>query len=528
LVQVWLLGLLGCAREKVHPQKGKPVESEERIASEPRPDVLRIQVDYLPAQLNPLVSLDIWCQRVTLHTLFEPLVTVGREGAVGPHLAAKMEVKNGGRLFIFRLRPKVQFHDGRPLTSADVKFTLEKLIGRNPPSEMLKSELADVAEIRDPEPQTVEIMLQRPNYLLPAVLAEVGIMPAHLYNRFGLRNPKLNWMPVGTGPYRAESRKDKDTLTLVRNERYWGHPARISRLIFISIGDPARALTTLRNGELDILSSLHSSYYPEQISASRLKSNYQTIRIHPYRLRVMLYNHRHRVLRDRRVRLAIERLTDRDRLVRTVRHQLGQVLSAPLWPLSRWIDATIHPRSYERPAAAKLLDQAGWQDPKGTGKRQRAGVPLKLKILRSRESSEMDTAAQMLRVELRAAGIEAEVETADFGYLKTQLRRGRFEIALIGLAPRPEEDLSLMLHSKGELNYGGYSNPMVDALLESMRNTAGLEERQRSAQRLHRLLYEDPPFTVLYAPIELMMVHRRIKGLANNGRWPRLSSLYWD
>ena len=248
------------------------------------------------------------------------------------------------------------------------------------------------------------------------------------------------------------------------------------------------------------------------------------MRLHPYRMRLMIFNSRRGPLKDRRVRLALVRLADRQRMVRSIRKGMGQVLSAPLWPLSQWYNRTIHPLSLNRKAAAKLLDAAGWRSRRGK-KRYRLGWPLKLTILRSRESNEMAEAAQILKQEMTAVGLDVDVQVGDFGFVQTRLKRGTFDVALLGLAPRQESDLSPWLHSKGAYNYGGYSNSQVDALLDTMKLTRRADKRLPLARRLHRLLHDDPPFSVLYAPIELMMVNRRVRGLANNGRWPTLVGL---
>jgi peptide/nickel transport system substrate-binding protein len=490
--------------------------------------VLRVQVDHLPTQLNPLVSFDLWCQAVTLHTIFEPLVTLQASGVVQPHLASGIEVKAGGRVVVLTLRKGVLFHDGRPMTSTDVRFTLDRLIGRNAPSDLFKIELGDVDEVRAPDEHHVELSLRKPSSLLPAILAEIPILPAHVHGRFGLRNPKHNWMPIGTGPFQVVERKTRDLVLLARNERYWGQAPRLAQLQFVAISDPSRALAALRNNELDIISSLYPGYYPEQLAAGRVKDAFRVLRIHPYRMRILLYNTRHPALRDRRVRAALERLVDRDRIVRISRNKLGQVVSAPIWTLSSWYDGSIHAHSFDRAAALRLLEAAGWQDPKATGHRTRAGHPLRLRILRAKEAGEIAEAANVLKADFRGAGIDATVESADFGFLKLQLRRGKFDLALLGLAPRVGSDLSPLLHSRGALNYGAYSNPNLDAYLDAMRLAVLPDERRRIGQRLHRMLQDDPPFTVLYAPIELMVVARRVRGLANNGRPPRYSALWLD
>ncbi len=480
-------------------------------------------MDHLPTQLNPLVSNDIWCMRIMLPTVLEPLLTLSTGGGIIPRLASKVEMKRGGRILSITLRPGVQFHDGRPLTSTDVKFTLDKLRTRNSPSRLLKIELADLTAVRAPRPDHVDLILRRTNYLFPYLLAEIPILPAHLHGRFGIRNTNLNAAPIGTGPFKIAERPDKETLVLTPNKHYWGTPARLDEIRYRSISDPAKALTALRNGELEVLSRLHPGYYPEQLKTPRIKKRFRALRLHPYRLRLLTYNLRKRSLQDRRVRRALDHLINREEMIRQITNGLGKRLSAPLWSLSRNFEQKIHPYPYDRHRAAKLLDAAGWSS-KG-GKRSKQGHPLAFTLLYSRGSPAMDKAARIIKKEFTAAGVALKIEAADFGFIQARMRYGRFDLTLMGLAPTPEADLSVLFHSRGRLNYGAYSRPLVDSLLESIRRTPRLETRQSIYRRLHRILHEELPSSVLFAPIEVMVVSRRIKGLANNGRWPRMVNL---
>ncbi|MCC6749486.1 MAG: hypothetical protein IT371_17610 [Deltaproteobacteria bacterium] len=485
---------------------------------------LVVQVERLPAHLNPLLaSADVWCQRIALHNLVEPLVRRTGAGRFVPQLAERVDVLDGGRRYRFTLRSGVRFHDGRPLTAADVRFTLEKVTGRHPPSELLKLELGDVREVRERDERTVELELARPNLLLPAVLAEVGILPAHVYNRLGIHGGRLGRQPVGTGPFRLKSWSDRENLVLERNAAYWGRPASVATVVFHAISEPARALAALRNGEVDLLPQLYPGYYPEQVDPARLQQRFRVYRIHPYRPRVLLYNTRHPALKDRRVRLALSHLLNPAQIVRMARNDLGQVVSAPLWPLSAWYDASIHAHATDRAAAARLLDSAGWGGAAGAVRR-RKGAPLRLRLLLAKDSP-LREVAMRLRGELRAEGLELTVEVADFGYLTAMLKRGRFDLALAGLALRPEADLSFLLHSKGALNYGGYASTAVDGLLDALRAAPLEADRVRLARRLHRALHEDPPMTVLFSPVEVMLASRRVKGIAGDGHWPLLTEL---
>ena len=521
--------VLACGRKSSPPPAPdlKVAKAPDPEPSTPKnePHRLRIQVDHLPQYLNPLVTHGRWCHRITMGVIFDPLVKVNVAGGYRPHLASKFEVLDHGRRIRLTLRSDVQFHDGRPLTSADVKYTLQKVMARNSPSPLIRLELADLRDVRIPSKQKVDLLLHRTNHLLLAVLAEIPILPAHLYSRRGLRAGKLNKAPVGTGPFVVESRETHDTLVLRRNDDYWGTKPRMEQLVFKGIPDPSRALSALRNGEVDMISNLYLGYYPKQVSKASIKRRFRVLRVHPYRMRLMLFNNRRRPFKDRRVRLALVRLADRQRMVRSIRGGMGRVISAPLYPLSNWYNRTIHPYSLNRRAAARLLDAAGWKKIRPRRWRSRLGWPLKLNLLRSRESEESVEAAQIIKQELNNSGISVNVQAGDFGFVRARMKKGRFDLALVGLAPRHEGDLSPWIHSKGAFNYGAYSNPRVDSLLTTMRLARHPEARLTLARRLHRLLLDDPPFVVLYAPIELMMVSRRIKGLANNGRWPTLVGL---
>ena len=513
----------GC--DESRPAHAPDAAASQKAALEPSAardtETLRIQVDFIPRLLNPLITHDRWCHRITMGTIFETLVRANVKGGFRPHLASKVEIFDHGRRLRFTLRPGILFHDGRPLTSTDVKYTLERVASRKSPSRQLRLELADLKKIRTPSKRIVDLLLYKTNHMLLSVLAEIPILPAHYYSRRSLRSAKLNRLPVGSGPFAAETRDGKGTLVLRRNDSYWGLKPKIKHLVFRAIPKPATALSQLRNNELEILSNLYLGYYPKEVSKASIKRRFKLMRLHPYRMRLMIFNTRRGPLKDRRVRLAMVRLADRQRMVRSIRKGMGQVLSAPLWPLSLSYNRTIHPFSLNRKAAAKLLDAAGWRARRGK-RRYRLGWPLKLTILRARESNEMAEAAQILKQEMTAAGLDVDVQVGDFGFVRTRLKRGNFDVALLGLAPRQQPDLSPWIHSKGAYNFGGYSNTQVDALLGTMKLTRRAEMRLPLARRLHRLLHDDPPFSVLYAPIELMMVNRRVRGLANNGRWPIL------
>ncbi|MCK5797540.1 MAG: hypothetical protein KAI47_10175, partial [Deltaproteobacteria bacterium] len=255
----------------------------------------------------------------------------------------------------------------------------------------------------------------------------------------------------------------------------------------------------------------------------RFKARFALHRIHPYRLRVLLFNTARRFLGDRRLRLALVQGINRPQILRGVRGHLGRLLSAPIWPLSPWYDRTLHPRSFDRKAAERWLDRAGWRGGRG-GKRWRVDRPLKLRLLRARGETPRRV-AEMVTKDLAAIGVEVGIDVADFAFFRTLLRRGHFDLAVLGLALGRDDDLMAYVHSKGRMNHGHFKNPAIDTMLDALAKTAVGTDRTRDGRSLHRLLFEDPPMVVLYEPIELMVVNRRVLGLSDDGRWPDLATL---
>lgn len=493
------------------------------FAAEPVPRTLAVQLDALPPHLNPVLGdIDAVGYALAQHNLLEPLVERRPGGQIRTMLAERMTVTQGGRVYRFALRKGIRFHDKTALSSRDVAFTFRQLLETPWVNTLKRTQLGRVREIRTPDPHTVEFQLSAVDTLFPALVAEVGILPAKTYAALGPGAWRQKII-VGTGPFELVQR-DLSGVIFRRNEHYWGRAAKMERIVFKTIADPAQALAALSNGEVDVISRLHPEYYPQQVSTDSFRRRFAAYRIDSDNMRIMLYNVRRGPFKDRRARFAMSYLMPRQRLVKDHLRGLGKLLDGPFASGSSWRDpAMAEPRPFDKDRAERTLAGAGWEYSPRRKVRHRLGHPFRPKIIYTKGSATV--VANALGESIRAVGGTPQKQPADFGYLLQQLRKGRFEIAIMGWAPTPGSDLRPWIHSEGTLNYGGYSNPYVDSLLDALSHQGDPVRRAEIGRRLHRALHDDPPLSVVYVAQQVAVANRRVKGFTDNAAWPRLSQL---
>jgi peptide/nickel transport system substrate-binding protein len=223
------------------------------------------------------------------------------------------------------LEPDVTFHDGRPLTTSDVQFTLDSVRDASKHLDHLRAMLDDVEAIELITSHEIRLRLKRPSGWVLRALAEIPIMPMHVYDGSMIAGGAL----VGTGPWKLVSNKN-GVVHLTRFENYWGkHPA-IADLEFVYQPDAAIALTAAKRGELDIVPALIPAHWPEQASAPGVASTFRPLELAPPRLRYFAFNATR--IDDARVRHALSLLIDRRAIARRVFDGLSRPALWPIWP----------------------------------------------------------------------------------------------------------------------------------------------------------------------------------------------------
>jgi len=508
---------------------GSPALVEAAAASEPearaaRGHTLRIHVDAEPGRLNPLVAPSLWARRIALGTIFEPLLRYVPPDAQGParyapRLARSWRVAASGLELRIELEPDVTFHDGKPLTAGDVQFTLDAVRDPRRAIDHLRPLLDDVEAIELVGPHEIRLRLKRPSGWVLRALAEIPILPMHVYDGSLLAGGAL----IGTGPWRLVSSKG-GMVHLARYDRYWAGRAAIADLEFVHEPDAAVALREAKRGGLDLIPALIPAHWPEQANAPGIVAGFHPIELDPPRLRYLAFNAARSPLDDPRVRHALALLIDRRTIARRVFDGLARPALWPIWPGGPINGAEAAVPEFDPAAAARLLDAAGWTDsePKD-GIRDRAGKQLRLVMIGGDKPAPRDASGPPVKVErdyfveaARRLGVVIDVKTGGEAWLDKRLADASYDLAELAWSGMVDGDPAPLV---------GHGSPRIDRALDALAAAWDPAERARLAPELAAGLAEAWPLAGIVADAPQGLVAKRLRGVRVWDGWIDLSQL---
>jgi len=475
-----------------------------------------VALDSTPVTLDQLRGVDLSGEHIR-QLLFNSLVRKNEKFDYVGELASDIVKADSGLSYIFRLRGGVKFHNGKALTSRDVKYTLETLLRSDSPKAIDFFEgVADkhrlyengyISAIETPDGRTVVIRLRSPWLNLLANLVPVGIIPQDSTPEEQQRQP------LGTGFYKFVRHDElQQSLDFEAFEEYWGGAPAIKKLRVRVILDTNTLQAELRSGGIDLAAV--GILQPEDYQVLEQDPNLKVTEFPSSHLVYLLFNTQDEVLKDARVRRAIAHAINRESIVNDLLR--GQVRVAySVLPEESWAYHPGQTYGYDPEAAKRILQEAGYAGPKALTK------PISFMI--NTGSSLTRRYATVIENSLRDVGVPAEVDPVEITELLDNLRKGRFQMATgrwVGGNQDPIFLRSLFL-TGARFNRGRYSNPELDRILK---RAAATDDRGRGrelyVQAQEIISREVPMFPLWYAA--QMVVARKNVGNINvdmSGDW---------
>jgi peptide/nickel transport system substrate-binding protein len=433
---------------------------------------------------------------------------------------------DGGMDVVWKLRPGVRWHDGTPLTSADVKFTVDAINGPhyNPES---TDGFDRIASVDTPDPLTA-VVHYREVYAPYDIQFIRGMLPRHVLDGRDIdRAQDYNRNPLGTGPYRVAEWKAGEYILLERVPDYWrgaGYP-RIRRLMFRFVANTNTRINQLKSGEVHVVALVPWDKFREisglpSIVVHRTPGNaYEHVTLNERQVPAF---------GDVRVRRALLHALDRESFTRTILDGLAPVAHGPIQPVSWAYTAAIARYGFDPDAARRLLDDAGWRTG-ANGIRQRDGKPFAFTLITQAGFATRENIAQAIERQLRDVGVDVRVELHDGTAISTLWFEGRFEAMLHWWQMPADPELTMFFAADRtppagrNINY--YKNDELTALLYASDRTVDREERKRLLQRAQVMVAEAVPELPLYSITRLDAVPATLLHFKGN---PTNTGIFWN
>ncbi|HEV7473859.1 MAG TPA: ABC transporter substrate-binding protein [Pyrinomonadaceae bacterium] len=471
-------------------------------------------------------SVDAASERVRT-LMFNSLVRKDEKFDYVGELASDIKRSDDNLSFTFTLRDGVKFHDGRPFTSADAKYTLDLVFS----SSFAKSasfyegtgsaRTSYIKSVEAPDPRTLVVTTVKPWTGLLSNLVPVAIIPKDSYENLkahpGTAITDLNGEKIyGTGPYKFKSYDNsQQVLDLEANPEYWEGAPHIPNLRVRVISDTNALQAELRSARVDI-APLPTSLSPDAVKLLGQDPKLQVRQFKGSNIYVLTLNCSQPPLNDVRVRQAIAYAIDREGMIRDL--LLGQdFIAHAILPEESWAYHPGQKYSFDPTQAKKLLDEAGLKDPDGDGPQLRFLKPLVFKVSGSNVSGK--NYAGVIQNYLKNVGVPMSIETAELNTLFDELRRGNFQIFYgqwVGGNQDPIffKDLyatsEIPTETRASRNRSRYSNKQVDDLIKEAINTFDREKARDMYARIQEIVGREVPILPLWYQANIVIAQKNV------------------
>ena len=307
------------------------------------------------SKFDPHLSTALWDIAVTFN-LFDNLTSRHPDGKLYPGLATEWKAVNP-TTWQFKLRTGVKFHTGDPLTSSDVKFSIERAMDANVKGSLVRTVFTSVDRVESPDAQTVNFHTQKPDPLLPARLGFYGgqIMPKAYFDKVGA--DEFNAKPIGSGPVKFVSWVKDDRVVLDANRDYWGGKIDADRLIFRPIPETPPRIAALLRGEVDIITKVS----PDDVDRVAKNATTKVEGVLYGGLYVLGVNSKIPPLDNAKIKQALSLAIDREAIAKELWRGQGIVPSGPIAKGDTHFDESLPPLKYDPTLAKQRLKEGGYK-----------------------------------------------------------------------------------------------------------------------------------------------------------------------
>ncbi len=443
---------------------------------------------YEPQNLDNTAGAGQGINEAFNNNVYEALFRLADSGAVEPVLAKSYKVSDDGLTYTFTLQSGVKFHSGDPLTSKDVKFSIERVTSAESKSSR-KNSLKPIAGIETPDDATVVIKLSSRSISLPYNLSYVWIVNDTATN--------LTATEDGTGPYELEDWRRGSSLALTRFDGYWGTKPSNGDVVFQYFTEATALNNALLTGSVDIITSVQS---PDSLKQFQTNKDFTVAEGKSTTKLLLAYNDRVAPFDNVKVRKALARAVDDSKLLKAVWGDHGTLIGSMVPPTDPWYIDLTKTDAYDPASAKALLAEAGYPN----------GFSF---TIDTPNYDPHPIAAQFLQTELAKVGVKVNINiiTANEWYSKIY-KAHDFQATL----QEHVNHRDIVFYGNPDF-YWGYNNPKVVDLIKQAEASTTTDEQTAKLKEANQIIAEDAASNWIYLYPQIVVSVKSVSGYPING-----------
>jgi len=453
------------------------------------------------------------------------------------HNNKKAILKNS--VYYFTIRDGVKWHDGVNFTVEDIKFSFDTIMNGYVDAAPLRSYYNDIKQLQIVDKQTVKFVYGKSYFLSLNLCGGIPIFPRHVYKpeQFGsdkeafgkyFNESQINRNPIGNSCYRFISWEKGKNIVLQKVNDYWASTANLpywkkgqpylDKIVFTIINNKTSALKELQNGNVDMDLDIEPDiwFMPQTTNrefTSKFVRAYNIVPMYSY----IGWNMDKVFFKDRKVRQAMSHLIPLEKIAKDIHRGLVLQVTGPFYINGPIYDHSLKPYDFSLKKAKKLLRETGWVDHDGDGIIDKDGLEFEFEYLIHNGRDYHQKIADIIKESIERAGIKMLIRKIDWTIFAQTVADRKFDAVRFAWGSGIDDDPYQIWHSSQIENHGsnyvGYRNPTVDQILEQGRETFDPIARWSLYRQLHRILYEDQPYTFMFCFQTLIFYNNKFRNV---------------
>lgn len=496
-----------------------------------------------PPSLHPITATDA-ASRVVLNYVTDTLLTRDSQTYEWkPRLAEKWEISKDAKTFTFKLRSGLQFHDGKPLTAEDVKFSFDAIFEPQYNAARLRPYYENIEKLEVIDPLTVKATVKTPYFLNFDVIAgSLTILPKHIYSDVE-KSKKMNREIIGAGPYQLKSFQRGQRIVLKKFDQWYGNSAVESKdqynfdeITFRFAKEENIYLEMMKKGDFDY-HDLTAEQFVKKTEGGPWGKTIQKVKVtnaigKGYRW--VGWNQSNPLFESKDVRIALAHLTNRREMNKKFHFDLSVLATGPTDVFSDYASPQVKPIEFDPKKAGELLAAQGWKDSDKDGvlDKKIKGQKVDFRFSLIHANKDYEKYYTFYKEDLKKAGIDMEIKFLEWNSFLKVLDEGKFEAVALAWTTGIEFDPKQQWHSssavKGGSNFIGYKSSKVDKLIDKARKEIDRSKRIPLLREVYEQIAADAPYVFLFnEQFSFYAVHQKIQRPADTFKYEIGSSYWW-